>query len=202
MSNLYFNASEDYKRTEEFDKQLVNIKASFLANEKTKNSFIIKPRILTQLIDAYCKNDSISQAEKYFEELNAIYLKDSIGKLKEELVKAKRVLTFTKGDYKKSITYSVEFLSILKNKKAHIGDIVAAEQYLAEAYQANGDELNYKKHLLNYYAIKDSLSSIQKLKSLAYYQTLYETEKRDLKIENQNASIGLLNLENKNKTQL
>jgi signal transduction histidine kinase len=93
-------------------------------------------------------------------------------------------------------------LSILKNKKAHIGDIVAAEQYLANAYKANGDEINYKKHILNHYILKDSISSVQKLKSLAYYQTLYETEKRDHEIENQKASIDVLNLKNKNKNQL
>ena len=58
-------------------------------------------------------------------------------------------------------------------------------------------DINSNKHYLNYYTVNDSLSSVQKLKSLAYYQTLYETEKRDHKIENQQASIGLLNLQNK-----
>jgi signal transduction histidine kinase len=202
LTNLYFNAAEDNKRTGDYKKQLVNIKAAFLANSKANSDFISKPRILTQLIHAYCENDSISQAEKYFEDLNALYLKDNTGKLKQELVKAKRILAFTKGDYKNAIKYSDEILSILRNKKAHIGDIVAAEQYLADAYKANGDDINYKKHILNHYIIKDSLSSIQKLKSLAYYQTLYETEKRDLEIENQKRSIDVLNLQNKNKNQL
>jgi signal transduction histidine kinase len=73
---------------------------------------------------------------------------------------------------------------------------------LANAYKKDGDDLNYKNHIVNYYEIKDSISSVQNIKSLTYYQTLYETEKRDLKIENQNASIGLLSLKNKNKTQL
>ncbi len=202
LTNLYFNAAEDHKKTGDFKQQLLNIKAAFLANSKTNNAFLAEPRILTQLVDAYCKNDSITQAEKYFEDLNSIYLKDKTEKLKEELVKAKHVLAFTTGDYKNAIKYSAEILSILKSKKTHLGDIVTAEQYLAEAYKASGDDINYKKHLLNHYTLKDSLLNIQNVKSLAYYQTLYETEKRDLKIENQNANISLLNLKNKSKTQL
>jgi len=202
LSNLYFNAAEDNKRTGDFEQQLINIKASILANEKTNSSSVVKPRILTQLIHAYCENDSIPQAEKYFEELNAIYLKDDTGKLEEEHLKAKRILAYTKGDYKNALKYSKALLLILKNKKAHLGDIITTEQYVAEAYKANGDDLNYKKHLLTHYVLKDSLSSVQKLKSLAYYQTLYETEKRDLEIENQKASINVLNLQNENKLQL
>lgn len=202
LTNLYFNAAEDNKKTRDFKKQLENIKASFFANEKKSNSFLGKPRILSQLIHAYCENDSIQQAENYFEDLNAIYLKEKTEKLKEEITKAKRILAFTKGDYKNAVNYSKALLSILKNKKAHVGDIVTAEHYLANAYKANGDEVNYKKHLLSHYALKDSISSIQKLKSLAYYQTLYQTEKRDLEIENQKASISVLNLKNKNKNQL
>ena len=200
LTNLYYNAAEDNKRTGDIAKQLVNIKASYLANSKTKNGALRNPKILAQLIDAYCNNDSLSQAQKYFEKLNAIYFKDETKELKEQIVRAKRIMAFTEKDYKSAIKYSSEYISILKNKKAHIGDIQAAEQFLANAYKKDGDDLNYKKHIVNYYEIKDSISSVQNIKALAYYQTLYETEKRDLKIENQNASIGLLSLKNKNKS--
>jgi signal transduction histidine kinase len=202
LTNLYYNAAEDHKRRGDFKKQLVSIKAAYLANSKLSNAFLLESKILTQLINAYCKNDSILQAEKCFEDLNVLYEKNDSDDMKEQIVQAKRVLFFAKGEYKKAVNYSVEFLSLVKNKKAYPGDIAAAEQFLAEAYKANGDSINYKNHLLNHYILKDSLSNTQKLKSLAYYQTLYETEKRDLKIENQNANISVLNLENKNKTQL
>ncbi|MFT5242923.1 MAG: signal transduction histidine kinase [Psychroserpens sp.] len=201
LTNLYFNAAEDNKRTGDYKQQLLNIKEAFLANSKTNNAFLAEPKLLTQLVSAYCKNDSITQAEKYFEDLNALYIKGESEALKEEIVKAKRVLFFTKRDYKNAIKYSTEFLSLLQNKKTHLGDIVSAEQFLAEAYKASGDDINYKKHLLNHYTLKDSLSNIQNVKSLAFYQTLYETEKRDLQIENQKANISLLNLQNKSKTQ-
>lgn len=201
LTNLYYNAAEDNKKTKNYRQQLIHIKAAYAANAKTNNAFLMRPRILTQLIDAYCKNDSIGRAEAYFEDLNTIYLKDETEKHKEELVKAKQVMAFAMGDYKNAIEHGTEFLTLLQNKKAHIGDIVTAEYYLSQAYKANGDSINYKNHLLNHYMLKDSITNIQNVKSLAYYQTLYETEKRDLEIKNQNASIGLLNLQNKNKNQ-
>ena len=196
LTNLYFNAAEDNKRRGDFKTELANVKAAFLANSKTKNAFLVAPNILAQLVTAYCKNDSISEAEGYFEELNTIYLKDKNPKLRQEYVRAKRVLCFAKGDYKNAIKYGDELLTLLQNNKTHKGDVVMAEQFLAEVYKKVGDDTNYRKHLLNYYTIKDSISNIQKLKSLAYYQTLYETEKRDLEIENQKASISVLNLKN------
>jgi signal transduction histidine kinase len=202
LSNLYFNAAEDNRKTKNFKKQLVNIKASFLANSKTDNVFLVEPKILSKLIISYCENDSLQQAERYFERLNALSLKNESNLLKEQIVNAKRFLFFTKGNYKNALTYSIEFLAILQNRNAPIDDIFMAEQFLAEVYKANGDDINYNKHLLNHYINKDSVSNIQKLKALSYYQTLYETEKRDLEIVNQKASIGILNLQNKNKTQL
>src|SRR5690606_21428598 len=56
-------------------------------------------------------------------------------------------------------------------------------------------------HFKNYTKIKDSIGSIQKTRVLAYYQTIYETEKRDLTIQNQKSNIALLNSENKVKNQ-
>jgi signal transduction histidine kinase len=202
LSNLYFNAAEDNRKTKNFKKQLVNIKASFLANSKTDNVFLVAPKILSKLIISYCENDSLQQAERYFERLNALSLKNESNVLKEQIVNAKRFLSFTKGNYKNALTYSIEFLAILQNRKAPIDDIFMAEQFLAEVYKANGDGINYNKHLLNHYTIKDSVLNIQKLKALVYYQTLYKTEKRDLEIVNQKASIGILNSQDKNKTQL
>ena len=39
---------------------------------------------------------------------------------------------------------------------------------------------------------KDSISSVKNVQALSYYQTLYETEKRDSKIQAQESSIALL----------
>lgn len=202
LTKIYINATEDNKRTGDIAQQLVNIKAAFVANNKLEIASFHNSRILAQLVTAYAINDSIGMAEKYFKDLNALYKKNKTPELEIEILRANRALSFAKKDYKKALKYSKELLMLLQSKSSSSDDLMMAEKYVAKAYIEIGDRMNHNKHLLNYYTFKDSISSVQNVKALAYYQTLYETEKRDLKIKNQEASIGLLNLKDKNNTQL
>jgi signal transduction histidine kinase len=78
---------------------------------------------------------------------------------------------------------------------------MTAEKLLADAYKLNDDIHNYNQHLLNFYTIKDSISSVQNVRSLTYYQTLYETEKQGLKIEKQENNIAFLDAKNRQKNE-
>lgn len=79
-------------------------------------------------------------------------------------------------------------------------EINIARLFLVEVY----DKLNWPEmafeHYKVYNRIKDSIQSVQKANSLAYYQTLYETEKRDKKIKEQDAQLMLVEEHNKRKT--
>lgn len=201
LRNLYRNAAEDNERTGDGKNQIANLKKSLLANSKLNNAFLFRPSILTALVVAYAENDSLELAEENFKEIEILYLNDKTDENSGFYVQAKKALYFGKKDYKNAIRYGLEYLELRKQKNGY-EEIMMAEKFLGKVYKYNNDIINSNKHYLNYYTVNDSLSSIQKLKSLAYYQTLYETEKRDFEIENQKASIGLLNLQNKNKTQL
>jgi DNA-binding CsgD family transcriptional regulator len=83
------------------------------------------------------------------------------------------------------------YLEIQTERKNIVG-IMNAEKSLSEVFKALGDTSNSNTHLLNHYRIKDSIPSVQNVKSLAYYQTLYETEKRDLEIIKQGLEIKQL----------
>jgi signal transduction histidine kinase len=206
-SNLplfYSNISQDYNQLGNRVKQIEYLKLSLHALEnKSKDRYwsIDKIKTLADLSNAYVDSDSLGLAEQNFKVLEVLYVKDKNSRSSRDYVNAKKTLTYAKGNYKESLRYSNVYLEIQKERKDIVG-IMNAEKSLAEVYKALGDTSNSSMHLLNHYQIKDSISSVQNVKSLAYYQTLYETEKRDLKIKNQNASIGLLNLENKNKTQV
>ena len=200
LRNLYRNSAEDNERTGDAKNQIANLKKSLLANSKLKNAFFIRPSLLTALVVAYAENDSLNLAEEHFKEIEANYLNDKTDKNRGYYVLAKKAIYFGKKDYTDAIKYGLEYLEYRKQRNGY-EEVMMTEKFLGKVYKYNNDIINSNKHYLNYYTINDSLSSIQKLKSLAYYQTLYETEKRDHKIENQQASIGLLNLQNKSKTQ-
>jgi len=67
---------------------------------------------------------------------------------------------------------------------------------LSQIYESMGEQQTsldfYKRHVLK----KDSLYNRSKTNALLYYQTLYETEKKEHEIESQNANIALLEKDN------
>ncbi len=200
LVNLYFNAAQDYKKTNDNVKQIINLKKSLLANSNSDFVLAVKPVLISSLVKAYAENDSLSLAKTNFKEFEKLYRKNTTEKNRNLYVDAKKTLLFFNKDYQNALIYGKEFLKLEKQKEGY-ENIMNAEIFLSKVYQALGDNYNSNIHLLNHYAIKDSITNVQNVKSLVYYQTLYETEKRDHQIENQQASIGLLNLENKNKRQ-
>jgi signal transduction histidine kinase len=104
------------------------------------------------------------------------------------------------NNYAKAKEYALEAANLSKNTNVNQEKfayfLMSKCDYALQNYKGSYD--NFKK----YNSLKDSVFSVQKAARINEMQIQYETEKRDLKIENQNASIGLLNLQNKNKTQL
>ena len=201
LRNLYFNAAEDSNKTNDAVNQIIYLKKSLLANSRTDNELLVKPVLLVSLIKAYAENDSLALAEDNFKDLEVLYLKDKSDEKRVYYVDAKKVLAFASKNHKEALKYGKEHLVFQKQKKNY-EEVMYSEKFIGEVYKSKNDYTNANKHFLNYYTIKDSIASIQNVKSLAYFQTLYETEKRDFEIENQKASISLLNSQNENKTQL
>ncbi|WP_081979274.1 sensor histidine kinase [Lacinutrix jangbogonensis] len=201
LRNLYFNAAEDNLKTNDAVNQIINLKKSIQANSKSDDELLVKPLLLTSLIKAYSRNDSLELAESNFKALEAIYIKDKSEDKRSYYVDAKKELSFAKANVKDALKYGEEYLQIYKGKKKY-EEVMFAEKFLGDVYKSKNDNTNANIHFLRYFTIKDSITSVQNVKSLSYYQTLYETEKRDLEIENQKGSISLLNSQNENKNQL
>jgi signal transduction histidine kinase len=198
---LYANAAEDYKRTGDRVKQIAYLKASLTANRRDPKMYYLKAPLLAAIANAYAESDSLPLAIKNFKALEAIYEKDKSEENTRHYIDVKKTLSFEQEAYQEALAYGKTFLKFQKERKK-TEDIMLAEKFLAKVYNALDNNVASNEHLVHYYAIKDSIANVQNIKSLAYYQALYETEKRDLKIETQNSSIDILHLENKNKTQI
>ncbi|MDO7171832.1 sensor histidine kinase [Mariniflexile sp. AS56] len=201
LRSLYHNAAMDYDRNGDFANQLVHSKKALESNSKLENNFLFRPFLITALLRAYVLNDSLERAEGYFKEVKANYDKDKTKDNEGFYYDAKRWLAYGNKDYNGAITYGLKTLELRKAKNDYLA-IMLTEKFLADMYTYKKDSVNSNKHFVNYYSTKDSISSVQNVKSLAYYQTLYETEKRDIEIKNQKTNISLLNAQNRNKTQL
>ncbi|WP_298514051.1 sensor histidine kinase [uncultured Kordia sp.] len=145
---------------------------------------------------------------------------DSLQKAKQMLLRLEKILQASNNDYSIQTKYmaslarihfkekkytkakevAIQLLSLLKNSSSYEDDMEANN-----ILHSIEEKLGNKEAAYNYYKtytkIKDSIESVKKTNALAYYQTLYETEKRDATIQHQEAEITLLDTKNKIKSQ-
>jgi signal transduction histidine kinase len=200
LVNLYYNAAADARMVNNNKDWIHYLKLALKENEKSEFKVRLELNILNNLVIAYALSDSIHLAEKYLTKIESKPIENTQGIYRDFYIEALKQINFAKKNYPKALQFGKEHLQLKKEQESFV-EIYNAEKFLADVYKANGISAQANIHLNNYYAIKDSISSLQNVKTLAYYQTIYETEKRDLKIEAQKADIALLDSQNKIKKQ-
>jgi len=199
LATVYYNLALNYNKLEAQDKRISNLLNALETNKKSENNHLIHPTILNGLIIAYAQNKDISSAEKYLNEFESNSKLLSKEKNNDHHHEAIMNIEFAKGNFKNALVICKNLLNS-KISKGNSFEIERFEKFLSLIYEEIGDSKNALIHLKNYLTLNDSIKSVQKTTKLIYYQTLYETNKRDLKIDDQNLKISLLNAENKAKT--
>ncbi|WP_406682774.1 sensor histidine kinase [Seonamhaeicola sp. MEBiC1930] len=199
VSLLYYNAAADYRLMGNQKKRILNLGLALKHNNSEYKQFY-GPFFLCDLVIAYAENDSLKKAEYYYKQIENNPDTYSEGIQKEMYIEVLKQMALGKGEYKNAIKYGLQHLALKRQHQGYV-EIMNAEKFLSDAFKLVNDNNNHKKHLINYYKIKDSITKVQNVKSLTYYQTLYETEKRDLKIRAQESDLALLDEKNKVKNQ-
>jgi signal transduction histidine kinase len=200
LANTYFNSSIDFGRLGMLDKRIDNLLKAIETSKKSERAGINRSIFLNSLVVAYAKNNNIELAEKYLKDVESNPEQNTKGRNKAYYKKAKMHVAFTKGKYKRSLLIAKELLTN-NLQKGEPKDIERTEKFISLIYEKLGDSKNSLIYLKKHLQIIDSIQSIQKMNALSYYQTIYETEKRDFKIKEQSENISLLNVQNKVKNQ-
>lgn len=197
---VYYNNAGTSNKLGLQEERIQNFKLALKASETSIDRDFFDPLLKLGLAASYAENDSINLSDKLIKEVE---LKQDINKnafLKSFYLEATMRIAFEKKNYKKAIELAEEYLQ-MKYKSKDYGEIQKTEQFLYKVYNTIDKKNLALHHYEKYTKIKDSISNIQNISVLAYYQTLYETEKRDLTIQAQEDSILLLDAENKLKNQ-
>jgi signal transduction histidine kinase len=149
---------------------------------------------------AYIQTDSLKKAELLLQKVQDNLEKNTTGVFKRGYLDVLKNLAFKKQNYTKAIKLGEKHFKLL-NSMNHYEEKLGAHHFLAKVYETVGNNKKSLNHLKIYTKVKDSISNVQKTNALLYYQTLYETEKRDTKIITQKSNIELLNTQNKIKKQ-
>lgn len=200
LTNIYYNAAADAREQGNLEGWINNMEQALAESEKSIYKDFFQPNILNNLVIAYANANNINKAESYLKRVESNPEKYANGQAEDYYIEARKNLAFAKGNYKEALALGLEHLNRKKTEESFV-EIYNAENFIAQAYQKLGNSNQANIHKNEYYRIKDSVSTAQKVKALAYYQTLYETEKKDSKIKEQESSLELLEAKSKVRNQ-
>lgn len=196
---IYYNAAASTNKLNQQKKRISYLKKAISVNENSEYKDFFKPIFQAGLAVAYAQNDSLSKAKELIDLLEK-NKDNTTGFNRAFYLDAKKQMALAQKKYNQAIDYGLDYLK-LKQSSQEYEEIQEAESFLSKAYKLIGDNNQALKHFEKFTELKDSISNIQKTRVLSYYQTLYETEKRDLKIASQKQDIDLLEAQKKIQTQ-
>ena len=158
----------------------------------------VAPAIRYGLLSAYSENDSLTKAKDMLNEIKEKNASRKVIPYRDIYRLALSDYFYATKQYKKALVEAKWVLEYRKHGHTVRG-INNANKRLSKIYKALNDVENSYKHYVDYITLKDSVNSVQKTQALTYYQTLYEAEKRDAKIAQQESKIVLLDQQNKSK---
>lgn len=197
---LYINAANDLKKQGLEQERLSSLRKALIASNKSNHSNYYNPIMWCRLSSAYAENDSLKKAKYYLKTVEKDK-QNTEGIYEIHYYNALKKIAFAEKKYLKAETLGLKHLALI----AATNDIIykkKAQDFLSRVYEKLSLPGEALKLLKASKQIEDSIQSVQKTKALAYYQTLYETVKRDQKIKEQNTKIVLLDEQNKRKKQL
>ncbi|MBW2937640.1 sensor histidine kinase [Aureisphaera sp. CAU 1614] len=197
---LYYNAAADQRKTKDIKARIRYLNQALEATYKSKYKEYYEPIMLSGLVLAYSEADSLSKAQEFLKIIEANKEKNTTGPYRTYYLEAIKAVELLKKNYANAIQYGEEYLSLMKEGKQY-EEIEFGEYFLYQAYETIGNQSKAFQHYKAYNNLKDSIGDSQKVRVLSYYQTLYETEKRDLTIKAQETNIALLDEKNKVKNQ-
>lgn len=197
---LYYNAAADQRKTKDIKARIRYLNQALEATYKSKYKEYYEPIMLSGLVLAYAEADSLSKAQEFLKIIEANKEKNTTGPYRTYYLEAIKAVELLKKNYANAIQYGEEYLSLMKEGKQY-EEIEFGEYFLYQAYETIGNQSKAFQHYKAYNNLKDSIGDSQKVRVLSYYQTLYETEKRDLTIKAQETNIALLDEKNKVKNQ-
>lgn len=197
---LHYNSAADYHKLGLEPQRIKELKNALEYVKYSKNSAVFEPIMIAALVAAYAENGKIKKGDSLLKAMNAAMGANPPEFYRPYYLKATKKLAFSKGHFQQAEKLGLEYLD-LKKKGKQFEELQEAEYFLYEVYNNKEQDEFALRHLENYLVIKDSIDTSNNVRLLAYYQTLYETEKRDHTILAQTADIKLLTEKNKVKTQ-
>ena len=196
LATEYCNQALDYKKMGDHELEYKSLLKALNSYDSTSPDKSIYFTIHSMFVEYYCEHNQILEAKKHMDLLEA-EKQETTNDFVTELnyLTGKTKYLQTSGKYEEALALAQKKLEV--SQKLGIEDeIMSSYALLSEIFYEIGD---YKKSVENkkaFITIKDSIYNKSTANALAYYQTLYETEKKEKEIVEKTSSLTLLEKDN------
>lgn len=196
LSNEYYNQALDYKKMGKRDSEYKSLLMAEKLFDKASSEEATFIGIHAGLIEYYCEHNQLFEAKKHLDLIES-QVPDISGNPSAELnyLGGKATYLKTIGKYDEALLDAQKKLDVAK-KLGLEDEVMESYLLLSKIYFDQGDFKNSVINNLASAAIKDSIYNRSTANSLAYYQTLYETEKKEKELVEKSTSISLLEKDN------
>jgi len=189
ISKAHFN-SQEYHKTVPIIKEAIEISEK---NPSYNPSITETYRVLA---NSYSKLDSIELAKKAIQKIQGKYDRTPTKEIELNLLESQMKMLFAEKNYALANQVGKKMLALEYETTKSYQSLLETLEILYKSNRALGNE-----HLDFYYfkehtRINDSINNIKKINAFSYYQTLYESKKRENQIKNQITEIKLLDAKN------
>lgn len=184
---LKINEGVDYDMQGNKEANLASLAQALPAAERLKPTYpVMSAMLFSRLASLYATKGELERVDEFFEKLQEVPFNEN---LSHEYLTAKSEYHAHKKEIDSALHYAKASFDLVKDGELAY-KLYENNNLLSSIYEKAGD---YKKALIlskEANTIKDSLNTVIKGNAFSYYQTLYETEKKEKNIqqlENQNA---------------
>ncbi|MBX2826969.1 MAG: hypothetical protein KTR22_02335 [Flavobacteriaceae bacterium] len=199
LVTTYYNQALDYEKQGNqklYLENLLKAEEAIYAVPEGKVNNTNKIYVYSNLVEYYADRGATEKAKEYLDILEKITDPETGDLVNISMHNfAKANYHYALGDYDVALNFAKKKLEAAEKLKFE-EDILSSHKLLAKIYAAKNDYKNAFNSKKTYNNIKDSIFNKTTSNTLAYYQTLYETEKKENELIEKNTSIQLLERDN------
>ncbi|MGY6522516.1 MAG: ATP-binding protein [Mongoliitalea sp.] len=200
---LMYNRSNDFRKGGDYQKHLEILREVEEILPDTFDDPSFQSLIYFQFANYYAAKKDFENYDKYFKLGESLQVENNIQSAFADMSisKARLVGAIERGQRERSLRLAEQFLELIYQTDNYDYRLDGLELY-AQALKLNDKPVQALKAFEDYHAFKDSVFAVNQANSFAYYQTIYETERKERELLNKAIEIDTITRENANKIRL
>lgn len=189
---LYYNQSLNYEKVGDYQKQEEFLLKALESFKTTPPEHYDNVVVYSSLGIFYAKQNNMVKAKFYLDEVEQWMNEIQPGTLPDLRFKiAKSEYLFLNGKTDEAIKYAKQLVQ-LSEEAGKTQLILTGKGLLARMYESKGNAPQALRLFKEHWQLQDSIFSLTKTNALSYYQSQFETERREKEILQQSAKIDML----------